>query len=77
MFFVKGMPPYETRRTHHLHVRIPADAAAELAFRDRLRSDGALARRYERLKEELAARYPTDREAYTEGKTAFVAAALG
>ena len=30
----------------------------------------------ERLKEELAARYPTDREAYTEGKTAFVAAAL-
>jgi GrpB-like predicted nucleotidyltransferase (UPF0157 family) len=77
MFFVKGMPPYGSCRTHHLHVRIPADAAAELAFRDRLRSDDALARRYERLKEELAARYPTDREAYTGGKTVFVAAALG
>jgi GrpB-like predicted nucleotidyltransferase (UPF0157 family) len=77
MFFVKGMPPYGSRRSHHLHVRVPADAAAELAFRDRLRSDDTLARRYERLKEELAARHPTDREAYTGGKTAFVAAALG
>ena len=55
---------------------MPADAAAELAFRDLLRSDRTLARRYERLKEELAARYPTDRDAYTEGKTAFVATAL-
>src|SRR5262245_47595174 len=77
MFFVKGMPPYGSRRTHHAHVRVPADGEAELAFRDLLRSDRALARRYERLKEELAARYPANREAYTDGKTAFVTAALG
>lgn len=77
MFFVKGMPPYGSRRTHHLHVRVPADAVAELAFRDRLRSDSALARGYEQLKEELAGRYPTDREEYTQGKTKFVVAALG
>ncbi len=76
MFFVKGMPPYGTRRTHHVHVRVPADSVAELAFRDLLRSDRTLALRYEQLKEALAARYPTDREAYTEGKTAFIATAL-
>jgi len=77
MFFVKGMPPYGTRRTHHVHVRLPRDAEAELAFRDLLRADTALARRYQGLKEDLAARFPSDRDAYTEGKTEFVAKALG
>lgn len=43
-----------------------------LRFRDALRADAELARAYERLKVELAARYPRDRAAYTEGKTAFV-----
>ena len=32
---------------------------------------------YERLKQDLARRYPTDRDAYTSGKTEFVASALG
>jgi len=77
MLFVKGMPPSGARRTHHVHVRLPADAAAELAFRDLLRADPQLVRRYELLKEDLAARFPDDREAYTEGKTEFVASALG
>lgn len=72
MFFVKGMPPFGTRRTHHLHVRTPADAEAELKFRDLLRADSALAQEYELIKARLAGRYPTDREAYTEGKTAFI-----
>lgn len=76
MFFVKGMPPFGERRTHHVHVRLPADAVAELAFRDLLRGDPAIAREYERLKEQLAAKYPNDRDAYTEGKTGFVAKAL-
>src|SRR4051812_47931756 len=26
MFFVKGMPPFGSRRTHHLHVRVSHDA---------------------------------------------------
>jgi GrpB-like predicted nucleotidyltransferase (UPF0157 family) len=77
MFFVKGKPPSGARRTHHVHVRLPGDAEAELAFRDLLRADTALVRRYEKLKEDLAARFPDDREAYTEGKTEFVANALG
>jgi GrpB-like predicted nucleotidyltransferase (UPF0157 family)/uncharacterized protein YhfF len=77
MFFVKGMPPHGTRRTHHVHVRLPRDAEAELAFRDLLRADPALLRRYELLKEGLAARFPNDRDAYTEGKAEFVATALG
>ena len=76
MFFVKGMPPHGVRRTHHVHVRLPQDAAAELAFRDLLRADPALVRGYEKLKEDLAARFPDDREAYTEGKTEFVEDAL-
>ena len=77
MFFVKGMPPFGSRRTHHVHVRVPKDAERELAFRDLLRADPALAREYERLKQDLARRYPTDRDAYTSGKTEFVASALG
>jgi GrpB-like predicted nucleotidyltransferase (UPF0157 family) len=44
-----------------------------LRFRDRLRSDPAAATEYAALKRELAARFPNDREAYTDGKAAFVA----
>ena len=76
LFFVKGMPPYGARRTHHVHVRMPNDAERELAFRDLLRADADVARRYEALKDDLAARYPLDREAYTEAKTGFIEAAL-
>jgi GrpB-like predicted nucleotidyltransferase (UPF0157 family) len=76
LFFVKGMPPFGTRRSHHVHVRTSQDAERELAFRDALRADPGLARKYERLKEKLTQRHATDREAYTEGKTAFVTEAL-
>ena len=77
MFFVKGMPPFGQRRTHHVHVRVPEDAERELRFRQLLCEDRVLAREYERLKEQLAERYPTDRNAYTHGKTEFVSNALG
>ena len=76
MFFVKGMPPFGQRRTHHVHVRTPGDAERELTFRDLLRADSALALEYGLLKEHLAQRYPTDRDAYTDGKTEFVSRAL-
>jgi GrpB-like predicted nucleotidyltransferase (UPF0157 family) len=76
MFYVKGMPPFGTRRTHHVHVRVPEDAQRELLFRDFLRANPILAREYERLKQELAERYPTDRDAYTDGKNRFVESAL-
>lgn len=77
MFFVKGMPPFGALRTHHLHVRAPEDAEDEMRFRDLLRADPALARDYERLKQRLSERFPADRDAYTSGKSAFVARALG
>src|SRR5450432_802953 len=68
MFFVKGMPPFGRRRSHHVHVRTPADAMAELRFRDWLRKHPDDAARYAKLKYELVERFNSDREAYTESK---------
>ena len=65
-------------RTHLAHfVEHAGESWFEcLRFRDRLRADAELARAYERLKIELAAKYPRDRAAYTAGKSAFVASIL-
>jgi GrpB-like predicted nucleotidyltransferase (UPF0157 family) len=67
----------EGRRTHHLHVVVHGGKvwAERLRFRDALRTNPALAARYAALKTELAAKHPNDREAYTDGKAAFVRAA--
>ena len=65
-------------RTHNLSVceqRSPF-WEAHIAFRDRLRSEPALAHAYVALKRALAAQCPVDRIAYTEGKNDFVASAL-
>jgi GrpB-like predicted nucleotidyltransferase (UPF0157 family) len=70
--------PSAARRTHHLHV-VPFESPLwfdRLRFRDALRSDANLAERYAELKLRLAGRYRHDREAYTEGKSGFVAAVL-
>ena len=68
-YFVKGNP-----RTHHLHMYGIDHAlfGEQAAFRDALRADPVLAREYERLKQDLARRFRTDRVAYTDGKTKFV-----
>ena len=66
--------PHPSRRTHHLHL-VPADSSRfreELAFRDRLRSDPAVADKYAALKYDLAERFADDREAYTEAKGEFI-----
>lgn len=69
--------PTAALRTHHLHL---VDRAQELErhlrFRERLRADESLARAYAALKRELAARYREDRDAYTDAKGEFIAAAL-
>jgi hypothetical protein len=64
----------EELRTHHLSLVRVGEVfwRDHLAFRDRLRSKPALAEAYAALKRGLARRYPTDREAYTAGKAAFV-----
>ena len=74
MFFVKGMPPYGKRRTHHVHLTESAGEMWQrrLPFRDYLRANPDEARRYEELKYDLAARYPTDREQYTDAKTEYI-----
>lgn len=66
--------PHPARRTHHLHL-VPVGSRRyldELAFRDALRGDPALAGRYAALKHDLAARFRDDREAYTLHKAPFV-----
>lgn len=62
------------RRTHHLHLVVFGGSqwTSHLQFRDLLRSDAAVASRYERLKHELAEQHRDDREAYTHAKAAFI-----
>lgn len=72
MFFVKGMPPFGTGRTHHVHVHRPEEARALLAFRDYLITHPEEAARYAALKRELVERFRTDRDAYTKAKAEFV-----
>jgi GrpB-like predicted nucleotidyltransferase (UPF0157 family) len=65
--------PRASHRTHHLHlVDDRAELERRLRFRDRLRADPTLAAEYAALKRALAARYPEDREAYTEAKAPFI-----
>jgi GrpB-like predicted nucleotidyltransferase (UPF0157 family) len=65
-------------RVAHLHVMRP-DAtrwAEQLAFRDALRGDAALAIRYGELKRSLASQYADDREGYSGAKASFVRTVL-
>lgn len=72
LFFVKGLPP-APRRTHHLHIYDSEDEVRRhLVFRDHLRTHPEGREAYLALKADLAARFRDDREAYTEGKSAFV-----
>lgn len=66
------------RRTHHLHVVVHLGEvwAERIRFRDLLRANQSLAQSYSQLKTELAIRFRQDREAYTDAKAEFVAAAL-
>jgi len=63
---------------HHLFVCAAGapPLQAHLILRDALRDDPALAAQYGALKRELAERYRDDRDAYTEGKSAFITAVL-
>lgn len=69
-YFIKGAPA----RTHHLHMLL-ADSKElknHLAFRDYLFQTPEAALEYDRLKKDLASRYPNDRDAYLDGKAEFV-----
>jgi len=73
LFFVKGMPPFGSKRSHHVHVTEPeGEMWQRLAFRDYLRDHPEEAANYEQLKRRLAGEHPTDREAYTNAKSGYV-----
>lgn len=62
------------RRAAHLHLLLASGArwSEQLAFREALRADPTLVRRYAELKRTLADEHAADREAYTAGKADFV-----
>ena len=72
-FFRRGDP-----RAYHLHL-VQAGGpfwADHLLFRDVLRTNQSISRAYAALKLSLAAKFPTDRERYIEGKSTFVTGVL-
>lgn len=79
-----GVPGREAFRapvgdfSHHLYVCSPdcQEYIRHLAFRDHLRSHSRDADVYACLKRSLAARYGTDRDAYTQAKTEFIESIL-
>lgn len=72
-YFRKGDPV----RTYHVHVYALGsvqEIERHVAVRDYLRTHPEVARQYGELKAQLAAEFPDDREAYMDGKDAFVKA---
>ena len=70
-WFCKPSPQY---RTHHLHL-IPYQSDLwkdRIKFRDILRRDKNIAKKYEVLKLNLAEKYKADRDRYTKEKWPFV-----
>ena len=74
MFFVKGMPPFGEKRTHHVHIVEPASHhwQDKIQFRDYLLAHPEAAQEYEKLKLQLANYHTHDREKYTDAKTQFI-----
>jgi GrpB-like predicted nucleotidyltransferase (UPF0157 family) len=70
-FFRRGEP-----RQYHIHLALIGSPFwdDQRSFRDYLRAHPETAADHARLKQALAGRYPTDRLAYIENKTVFVAA---
>jgi len=72
-WFIKRDPSTPIR-THHIHM-VEADFTEHwdrLLFRDYLIEHPSVAKEYERLKFHLASASPTDRVAYTQGKSNFI-----
>ena len=61
-------------RTHHIHIVKWHGKAWDnyMIFRDYLNSHPDKAAEYEKLKKQLAASFPDNRRAYTEGKAGFI-----
>lgn len=66
--------PTSGQRRFHLHCYAIGDHSIlrHLAFRDYLRSNAAVARAYEQMKDECAARHPEDSHRYTDCKNSWI-----
>lgn len=76
--FFSRQAPAKSVEAIHLHLT-PIDSSYGrnmVVFRDALIGDPELAQRYASLKMRLAAEHPNDFDAYTAGKSAFIAAVL-
>lgn len=73
--FVKGP---EEKRTHYAHITIFGDRDWKnyLLFRDYLNRNTDEAKKYAKLKEELAIKYANDRAKYTKSKEKFIEGVL-
>jgi len=73
-YFFRKPPGDPGARTHHLHmVERESDFwERHILFRDSLRAHPEEAQQYYQLKRELAAKFASDRDAYTEMKTSFI-----
>jgi GrpB-like predicted nucleotidyltransferase (UPF0157 family) len=75
MFFVKGMPPFGSGRTHHIHI-VEYNSSywrARILFRDYMRQHPEAIKEYAHLKINLMQENNSDREAYTDAKYDFIA----
>ena len=70
--------PSPEARTHHLQIiqHDHPNLRALIAFRDALRRDPEAREAYSSLKEDLASKHPSDRNAYSNAKTEFVQSIL-
>jgi len=71
VFFPKGP---RSNRTYHLSLVVKDSDGWRypMAFRDYLIANSNTRNQYQKLKEELAKKYPNDREKYTSAKAAFI-----
>jgi len=78
---IRGREAFESPASlpgHHLYVVVLGNPEylRHLEFRDYLRSHPEMTSRYSELKKSLATKFRSDRDGYTEAKTAFVEAVL-
>ncbi len=74
LFFVKGMPPFGEKRSHHVHI-VELDSKhwrEKNLFRDYLIAHPEIAIEYQQLKIRLAQQHTYDREQYTSAKQEFI-----